>query len=151
MRTPQSSSSANSSRSRKCPQASRIACAWRAVRTCGARAGAASLTVRRRCGLPLATCCKNGLQDVAAGLPRPAGCMTASRPASGTPRRAWNSQKEASAASLRFTLEAAQWCATVGSTATVPQRAAGGSRSHATKPATSSAVTARQSTPCPAR
>gem|GEM_PF-5357622 len=70
-----------------------------------------------------------------------------SSPARFTPRRAWNSQNEVRAASLRFTLAAVQWLATVGSTATFPSRPAGGSRSQATNPATSSTVTTCQSRP----
>jgi hypothetical protein len=62
------------------------------------------------------------------------------RPASATPCRAWNSQNDVRAASLRFTLDALQWWSTVGSTATRPSRPAGGNRSHATNPATSSSV-----------
>jgi hypothetical protein len=46
------------------------------------------------------------------------------------------------AASFRFTLDYEQWCSTVGSTATLPSLASGGSRSQATNPATSSTVTA---------
>jgi hypothetical protein len=91
------------------------------------------------------------LNEVAEPPRRPAGPITVSTPASGTPCRAWNSQNEASAASLRFTLAAAQCCSTDGRTATRPSRAAGGSRSQATNPATSSTVTACQSTPRPAR
>jgi hypothetical protein len=42
------------------------------------------------------------------------------------------------AASLRFTLAAVQWCSTVGSTATAPLRAGGGSRGQAKNEATAS-------------
>ncbi len=79
-----------------------------AVSTCARGAGAGRLTVRRRCGQPLVMCCRNGLNDVAEDLPRPAGAMVTSNPANGTPCRAWNSQNDVNAASLRFTLAAPQ-------------------------------------------
>jgi hypothetical protein len=53
--------------------------------------------------------------------------------------------------SLRFTLALSTCSCTDGSTSTRPSRAAGGSRSHATKPPKSSSRTARQSSPWPAR
>lgn len=47
---PMSSNTANSNRSRSRVHASKIACVWGAVRTRGVDVGAASATVRRRCG-----------------------------------------------------------------------------------------------------
>jgi hypothetical protein len=50
------------------------------------------------------------LYDVPDGDPRrwPAGCIVTNSPANATPCRAWNSQNDVNAASLRFTLAAAQ-------------------------------------------
>jgi len=90
------------------------------------------------------------LYDNAPARARP-GAAATRRPDRATPCRAWNSQNEVSAASLRFTLAALQWCSTEGSTAILPARAAGGNRSHATNPATSSRSTARQSVSRPVR
>jgi hypothetical protein len=67
------------------------------------------------------------------------------------PSRAWNSQNDVNAASLRFTLAPLQWCSTVGNTVTLPSRAAGGNRSQATNEATSSSVAVRQSSSRKAR
>ena len=109
IRTPVSSSSANNNRSRRCSHASRIACASPAVSTRGRGTGAGSVIVRRRCGALLVTWCRNGLNEVAERpAAPPAGAMVTSSPASGTPCRAWNSQNEVNAASLRFTLAAVQ-------------------------------------------
>jgi len=55
------------------------------------------------------------------------------------PRAGRGTEDDVKAASLRFTLDSLQWWSTVGRTATLPSRAAGGIRSHPTKPATSSA------------
>jgi hypothetical protein len=53
--------------------------------------------------------------------------------------------------SLRLTVDSPQCCAPDGNTATERSRAAGGLRSHAMNPATSSSRTSRQSRPCRAR
>lgn len=79
------------------------------------------------------------------------GRIVTIRSPSGTPWRVWNSQNDESAASLRFTLDSAQWWSAVGSTVTFPSRACGGSRSQPTNPATSSSVTDCQSSPQPVR
>jgi hypothetical protein len=76
------------------------------------------------------------------------GCKVISSAGSSTPWRAWNPQNDVTADSFRFTLAAEQYGATDGSTATRPSRACGGTRSHATNPATSSSRAVRQSTPC---
>jgi hypothetical protein len=50
---PVSSNKPNSSRSRRCSQASRIACTCPAVITCALGTGAGKLIARRRCGADL--------------------------------------------------------------------------------------------------
>jgi hypothetical protein len=63
---------------------------------------------RPRVGALLVTWCKNGLNEDVDARRRPGGPVVTSNPASGTPCRAWNSQNEANATSLRFTLDAVQ-------------------------------------------